>query len=422
MAIMAIAGTVNISPIEECVMGCGDFQEPTKVCRDTLEANFVILTESDKKVLIISLDLLYVGERLRREITKSLSSIFANDEVFLAASHTHYAPMVDDSKNMMGAVNDTYLDRIVGELHAAIIKALTNNPIEIEIKHGEYSLSQVVSRRRRRLLGVKNKGFHFNKVVMLPNPSMREFPKAHIIVLEREGTPLAVFWQFSCHPTSLPSGTGHSAHYIGEVRKKLRREIQLDVPFIFFQGLSGDLRPPAFDSNPSRPKKILEKWIVGSRFRLFTENEYEIWCDSIYRDFFLNFMKLSKIQTSKIENRVESLKLSRQTWPLDDFFQPKSIPDRIFSIQKIEIDQIVMIGASAELISNWDHQITAMDASKEIITISCIDDAFGYLPDYKTMNEGGYEAGEYCELFHLPPLSINTEKIFLEKLRSFFPT
>lgn len=410
-------GSVDISPIEECVMGCGDYREPTNDCRDKLEANYVIFYNQVDKVILISFDLLYIGAQFRDEICNSLSDFFSEDQIFLAASHTHYAPMVDESKKTMGEVNQNYSQRIISQIVLSVRKSLTEDPTEVEIKHQEYCLSQAVNRRRRRLIGAKNNRIHFNKYVMLPNFQINNFPKAHQILLEANGIPLAVLWQFSCHPTSLPSGRAHSAHFVGEIRKQLRREINRDIPLIFFQGFSGDLRPPAINSQPRTPLKLLEKWIVGTRFRLFTEEEYEIWCESISKDFLLNFRNLRK--KVKVEGNGDSSELtySRFTWPLDHFFTPGSVTSRIFSIHKIVLNNLVILGASAELISKWETRFVDLEGANTIIGVSCIDDTFGYLPDRETIFEGGYEAGEYCDSFGLPQLSTKCEDIFVEKLK-----
>jgi hypothetical protein len=420
MTIKANFGSVDISPIEECVMGCGDYKEPTLEHRDNLEANFVIISSNQKKTILISFDLLYIGARLRSEIANSLSEFFSEDQIFLAASHTHYAPMVDDSKRKMGEVNLSYLQRIVSEIQTAVTRSIADEPKEIKIKHHEYPLSQAVNRRRRRFLGVKNNRFHFNKYVMLPNFKFTDFPMAHLIIFEGNEIPLAVFWQFSCHPTSLPSGSSHSAHYIGEVRKKLRHEIKADIPLVFFQGFSGDLRPPAINANPKTLMKLLEKWIVGCRFRLFTEQEYEIWCESVSNDFLVNFRRLMKKKVIESIHSPSVLNFCRLTWPLDDFFTPDTLPGRSFSIHKIELNDLIILGTSAELVSKWESHFIELGGSKTTIGVSCIDDTFGYLPDQETMLQGGYEAGEYCDSFGLPPLSPESPSLFVDKLKIVF--
>ena len=133
MTLKAKIGTIEISPFEKCVMGCGDYKEPTNKCRDELEANFVILSEGSTKVLIITFDLLYIGDQLRKGIINSLSDLFCENEIFIAASHTHYGPMVDDSKKKMGNVNFDYLTRIILELESSVRAAAGNEWKKVEV-------------------------------------------------------------------------------------------------------------------------------------------------------------------------------------------------------------------------------------------------------------------------------------------------
>jgi len=114
------------------------------------------------------------------------------------------------------------------------------------------------------------------------------------------------------------------------------------------------------------------------------------------------------------------LKFCRLTWPLDDFFTPGSLPGRSFSIHKIELNDLVILGASAELLSKWESHYIDLGGSKSIIGVSCIDDTFGYLPDQETILQGGYEAGEYCDSFGLPRLSPQSPSIFVDKLKSVY--
>jgi hypothetical protein len=416
LSIQAQVGTIDISPIEPCEMGCGDYQKPTNVCRDRLEANFSILHSNESRILLVSVDFLYVGPLLRSDLINLLADEFAENEIFIAASHTHYGPMVDDTKPNMGAVNMQYVNRIAHVIEEGIRKTLKEDRHPIETRHMAYEMSHVINRRRRRKLGAKNKRISFNKVVMLPNFKVNTFPKAHIITLMSEEKIIAVLWQYSCHPTSLPFGVGHSAHFIGEVRRRLRAELGREVPLIYLQGFSGDLRPPAYISKPTSFKEVLEKLIFGPRFRLFKEQEYRDWCSSISEDFLVQFYKLTTSTKKVSMNGHEKIVASRATWPLDEFFEENLSLKREFSIHKIELGNLILLGVSAELISSWEEKFLSIGIDKTLVGVSCIDDTFGYLPDSKSIEEGGYEAGEYCKSFGLPKISNDIEKKFLERI------
>ena len=61
-----LSGKVNIDPVVRCQMGCGPHRN-LLLDTDIIEANYLILFE-DTLVLIVSFDLLYIGEKLTEYI------------------------------------------------------------------------------------------------------------------------------------------------------------------------------------------------------------------------------------------------------------------------------------------------------------------------------------------------------------------
>ena len=76
-----------------------------------IEINAIRLMQNNTNVLIISVDTLFVTNEIKTFAIDHLKDRLPlnEDQVFIAASHTHYAPFLDASKPNLGAVDDEYL-------------------------------------------------------------------------------------------------------------------------------------------------------------------------------------------------------------------------------------------------------------------------------------------------------------------------
>jgi hypothetical protein len=379
-------GKVSINPPFPTVMGCGDFKGETIECRDELEANFLIGSGLTSKFILISLDLLYVGAELRLRIEESLKENFRPDQIFLCASHTHYAPMTDTAKSTFGITNEDYLDYLVRKILESI--RLTQNELayEVEVNHSRYQSKLVSNRRTKKFFGLGDHKLVFNKVVMQPNLKTRKSPDSDILVYRSKGQEVAVFWQYSCHPTSLPEGKSHSSHYIGEVRKKFRESIGTEIPFLFGQGFSGDLRPPADSTKYRKLKSRIRHLLIGSWFRLFSESEYFDWHTMIYREFSKAYDESSPL-FKKIA-MPPNVKVISNSIPISHFAIPTREYNQVVTLRKIDFGGVVLLGISAELVQDYQLHLQTLDLNIPIIGISCIDDVFGYAPTQAMMLEG----------------------------------
>jgi len=107
-----IGGTIDISPSVESEMGCGPDRKHYTQTNGSLEANYLIFFDAREPFLIISLDLLYVGRYLQESLEVGLKNFVKKENLFIVASHTHYAPMVDTDKPKFGLTNLEYIESI----------------------------------------------------------------------------------------------------------------------------------------------------------------------------------------------------------------------------------------------------------------------------------------------------------------------
>ncbi|MEI2715410.1 MAG: hypothetical protein V9E98_00100 [Candidatus Nanopelagicales bacterium] len=93
-----------------------------------LEMNCVALTDGVETAVIVSLDLLYVTHALRKAVLAGVADAGVDDSsLFMAASHTHYAPAIDETKPLLGTPDigfrDQMLSTIVEAIRDAVLRA-----------------------------------------------------------------------------------------------------------------------------------------------------------------------------------------------------------------------------------------------------------------------------------------------------------
>lgn len=78
-------------------------------------------------------------------------------------------------------------------------------------------------------------------------------PEIGLLRLDRlDGTPLAVVYQFACHPIMNPPSKGNSADYPGYASKVIEEALGNGAVAIFLQGCGGDINPVRYKET-SRP-------------------------------------------------------------------------------------------------------------------------------------------------------------------------
>ncbi len=413
-----IGGTVDIAPTVECEMGCGPNTNQYTQTNGTLEANYLIFFTDGEPFLLVSLDLLYVGKYLQESLETGLKNVVNKENLIIVASHTHYAPMVDTEKPKFGLTNLAYVQSISKKVCDHIISQFNTKRQNAQLEHAQYSTKQIQFRRQKRFLGLKNKRIVFNHVVLGPAENPFDI-KANLILITQQDLITAVIWNFPCHPTSLPVREKFDAHFIGEVRNHVRNRIGKEIPFVYLQGFSGDLRPPSHVQKARNIKELIRKTIFGSWFRDFEEIEYKNWVNEILSELDKPYDELRKRRSSNA-NRVSSKKISV---PLSDFAQlTYQSEDKKIVFQTLDFDVFAIVGVTAEMVYQYQEFLNGLSSEKILIGVGCLGNVFGYMPTSEMQREGGYEALEYFPYFDLKSLKSNVEgntKDYLRKVSRF---
>src|SRR5699024_4710221 len=114
----ASAGSIRISPEHQVILGASeDNHLPWGGTYSHIEANVLALWDSHDgyPLFFITLDLLYPGRIIREAIEEALAPV-PPERIVVAASHTHRAPMTDDTKPALGVPDEDYMRWLVQEI------------------------------------------------------------------------------------------------------------------------------------------------------------------------------------------------------------------------------------------------------------------------------------------------------------------
>ena len=190
---------------------------------------------------------------------------------------------------------------------------------------------------------------------------------------------LAYLWSAACHPTGLADGDKISAHWPGVVRETLRGRGTLqhpgasNLPVLFFQGFSGDVRPPSGGTKTGFAAATLQRLRLGPTFAPLDAMEYAEWSQSVADH-------IARI-AAQCTPHTESLALScaRIELPASRFaLGADSLPP--VSFQRVTVGDITFVGVSAEPVSGYARQLRSLMPGKQVIPVGCIDHVIGYWP------------------------------------------
>jgi hypothetical protein len=222
--LLAAAATADITPPPGItIVGYGS-RTSTSV-RDPLEAAVLVLRDGPTTAALVTIDLPGISEwhaSLVRALVASRTGA-APEDVLVAASHTHSAPMLGD---------DPWSRRAIDEIGRAAAEAARELDVA-SLAYGEGTIDFDVNRRL--VVG--------GEAVPRPNPDGLHDPRVRVLALRtRHGTTRAVVSHAVCHPNVLlgPTSTEISADFPGEARIALR---DLAAPWLFANGSAGDVRP-----------------------------------------------------------------------------------------------------------------------------------------------------------------------------------
>lgn len=354
-----------------------------------------MLRQGDVSALIISLDVLFVGRRLEAALKKRLEGAGISDCLVLAsASHTHFAPGVDAEKPLLGKCDERFYREVEQKVLGLVDRVVDQPASPVEIRYVAGSAEHSVNRRRS--TWTLGGGLPRRTIAMRANPRGPADQSLHVVRLEdRSGAPLALMWGYACHPVSSPQALHVTADFPGVARRELRGQFGADMPVVFLQGFSGNLRPPAFLKPGRNPARLLDQFLRGPAFGSFSDAEYERWSGSLAR------LVANLADSPALRTVQPALYYRTVTFPLSTLIEGEPGPQVLALTQLRLATGLQLLAMTAEVVTEYTRHIARLFPEVETITVGCVGGTYGYLPTNLMVQEGGYEAGEFFEFFSL---------------------
>lgn len=396
----ALAQTFSIFPRTAVDQGCGLRAADVDLtgARDNLEVNLVIFSpEGQLPVVFVSIDALYPGRQLIEAVERGASTL-PRDRILTGATHTHAAPMTDDTKPQLGAPAPGHLDPVARRLEQAVREMLASvDSASSVLVHGTADLADHSVNRRRRQRYFLSRRPRLAHVAMAPNPTGdRDETITLFSVSDASGTVIAVVWNYACHPVAQPSPEKYSSHFPGQVREAVRRRFaNPGLPVLYFQGFSGDVRPSA----SVRPSTLIERARNAGRRTTFDQmsaDAYDEWCVSLGSRVVEMLGTTCPLAVDRITTSVAQV--AGECFTKE---QPGSVQFQALALGP----GITILAIGAEPVSSYAHWVRSITTTDLVMCVGCAGHTYGYLPTETIRQEGGYEGREFCAPFGLGEVS-----------------
>ena len=214
---------------------------------DDLFADGLLVDDGERKILLISLDLLGVDEWFVRKVRKAVSEILGIPEhaVLLSCTHTHSGPETRSLAAHPEQFNHPYIEKLETELKDAA-RGLTAEKFR-ECSVSFYSCQCDENRNRRYTAGDNHASFTPHRRELVPGcTGFADKELGGLIFFDpQDGLPVYVIGNYAAHPLAGRSiglgGLRISADFPGAFRKYIRDNSGTEAMFI--SGAAGDMVP-----------------------------------------------------------------------------------------------------------------------------------------------------------------------------------
>lgn len=209
------------------------FDRPFLGIHDDLYVRALSVDDGHKRLLLITLDLLFHDAALTRTVQEWTERHygFPPDRLFLTYSHTHGGPAVrgyDDVSQHSGEYETFLLTRI----QSCIARAMANE-FEGSLEYGSAAGDWNINRRLPVGGDVTNN----------PNPQGVKDDRLHVLrVLDTTGKTRVILFNYACHPVTVRDTPYISGDFPGRACQLLEAEY-FGAVGMFLQGAGGNSRP-----------------------------------------------------------------------------------------------------------------------------------------------------------------------------------
>lgn len=390
------SGSVDITPGKNLhLSGYVSRRERAQGAADHIEANGILISDGISRIVIISVDTLFVGDAVRQGVLNKLGGTISNEELFMCATHTHSAPSIDSSKPLLGRADNSYIAFVTDRISHLTSSLLVSESRPCELSYSELNTNSLNMNRRLQkwTFGIPPR----REFKMLPNPRGCKDRKLRVVqVVSENGECVALIWSFACHPVAHYDRDTVSADFPGAVRSLVREGFDDKIPVVFLPGFCGDVKPNITTDGPEgasarqRRKGTLLPSLRSTQFCQTDREGYRKWTEEVHSVV----LAASRGRSVRLSGDVRSALVTK---PLSELGICAEHP--FWSVHLLSLGGVIIAGVSAEAVSGYSALLQKTLAIDRIVPVSCTGHVFGYLPLESMLPEKGYEVTGFKRYF-----------------------
>ncbi len=267
--LLAGTGVAEITPpLEVGILMSSSRQlwEPFDRVRLPLQARAIVVEKAQRRIAVVSLDLLGVaGEavggmgKFKDQVVAAADHVVAADDVVLASTHTHCGPESIALTDLRNAESfKKWTEHLVQRIGSAIRTAAGSvRPCKLMV--GSRPVRELsVNRRIKTTRGI---AFAHGRLppdeVIGPEGPIDDRVGVAAFV-DRSGAPVAILVNFAAHPVLEMCIRHVSPDYPGEMVVELQRR-HPGAEVLFLQGACGNINPPTMDRSPANAQRYAHR-------------------------------------------------------------------------------------------------------------------------------------------------------------------
>lgn len=384
---------------------------PSEGVHDDLTATAVALSDGERGLLLVALDLLYLPASLVAQIRARAAERtgLPPDAIHLLSSHTHYGPEVGNDSAPPSEDVAAYREDLVRKVAGAAGAAWADRrEARAAYATGESRIG--VNRRERRPDG---------QIILGQNPAGPCDRELKLMRLDgTDGSPLATLVGFACHPVCQASRTtGLSADFPGRMRETA--EALTGSPCVFIQGAAGNINPVQMEPR-YEPARRLGTILGAAVVRAYEEAvpEPAETVGTLRSDVELPAMTVPSVEEGRaavaaLEAEHQRLtdagaspgslwwcerRLQRARSMLESRETGEPLPSIPAEVSAFCIGPLAAVTVPGELFTEIGMRIKAASPFPLPLIAGYTNGSIGYIPTVEAYPEGGYEVTHACRV------------------------
>lgn len=359
------------------------------ILHDLWAKALVIKDEKDRKIVIVTIDIIGLTHDLHEEIFRRVSEKhdISRAELILNSSHTHSGPVLWPSLSVMYTLGDTDLQRVVRytrTLADSIVSVIDLAFIDLEpanLFYGQGSAGIAVNRRQKTA----------NGVVIGVNP---EGPADHSVpvieVLSASGEKKAVLFGYACHNTTLDIYQVNG-DYAGFAQIEIEKEIP-GTTAMYIAGCGADQNP--YPRRSVELAKAHGKTLADAVIKVISGGMSEIHgpIKTSYTSATLEFRPVSTKLLKQDLLGDNPYKIRRANFILSSLEKGYDITKLSYPVQAVSFgNDFTLLALAGEVVVDYSLKTKLNYPGENLFVAGYSSEVQCYIPSKRILAEGGYE-------------------------------